>query len=650
MSPRANLPATVTSLVGRAQEIANVREHLQKADTRLVTLMGPPGIGKTRLSIEAARESLPDFPDGVFFVALAPLEDPDLILPTAFQTLGYVEREDQSVERLIKDIGDKRILLVLDNAEHLLDDTASLASRLLSACSRLKILVTSREALRVPGEWFFPVPPLDLPKVQLLLDLETSSQYPALTLFAERARAVRPDFALTDANIQAVASICAQLDGLPLAIELIAARIRLMSPRSLLERLNDQFVLSADGMRAVPARQKTLQNAIQWSCNLLSSDEQKIFACLSVFSGGFTLAMVEEIFVRAFAEKPISDLVASLFDKSLLQRASDRRGEIRFQMLVTIQQFASNRLRKMGIEVEARNGHLAYFLALAEEGDAEMRGPSQAEWIERLESEHDNFRAALEWCVSSQKTESALRLLCALGWPWEIQSHFNEARNWFDKIRPLTDIAEYPAIYARVLNHIGRHSWVQGKFRDARDLLEESRAIALQLKTEGELILAENLNWMGLLTHFAEQDDNKAKVLFQQSLEIFEKWDDVRGMALSKFHLGIAEEGLHHEETAHAIFEQSLAMFRELGDLFFIARASEFLMQFHQRRGDQEKARSFLDQHLEIDRKLQHWGGMADALDVLSDLLYQQGKQDEAERCRQESISIRREHGLSASD
>jgi tetratricopeptide (TPR) repeat protein len=267
--------------------------------------------------------------------------------------------------------------------------------------------------------------------------------------------------------------------------------------------------------------------------------------------------------------------------------------------------------------------------------------------MERLESEHDNFRAALEWCVDSQKTESALRLLGALGWPWEVRSHYSEARNWFEKIRSLPYVSKHPAAYANLLNHIGRHSWSQGNFREARLLLEESHAIALQLKTESELILAANLNWLGLLSHFAEQDDNKAKALFQQSLEIFEKWEDVRGMALSKFHLGIAEDGLHHEETAYAIFEQSLALFRELGDLFFIARVLEFLRLFHQRQGDPEKTRQFLDLHLEIDRKLQYWSGIVDALDILGDLLHQQGRHEEAERCRQESMSIRREHGLS---
>jgi transcriptional regulator with XRE-family HTH domain len=254
-SPRTNLPAPVTSLIGREKEIAAVREYLEKADIRLVTLIGPPGIGKTRLSIESARAALPDFPDGVFFVPLAPLDDPSLIALTIIQALGYVEKGNfSSTKQLIEGIGEKQMLIVLDNCEHLIEEIASLASELLSACSRLKILVTSRESLRVPGEWLYPLPALEHPTENSPVDLSVSLQFPALTLFAERAHAVNPVFALDADNIKTVSTICAQLDGLPLAIELIAARIRLISPETLLERLNDQFILSADGVRAVPVR------------------------------------------------------------------------------------------------------------------------------------------------------------------------------------------------------------------------------------------------------------------------------------------------------------------------------------------------------------------------------------------------------------
>src|SRR6185503_3991565 len=321
----------------------------------------------------------------VFFVALAPLDNPSLITLTIVQTLGYVEAKNVPARQQLMDgIGEKQMDLVLDNCEHLIEDVAPLVSDLLSACSRLKILTTSRESLRVAGEWLFPVPNLDVPKESSSINVETAAKFPALTLFAERARAVRLDFTLNHDNIQTVSSICAQLDGLPLAIELIAARMRLMSPEVLLTRMHNQYVLSADGMRALSARQKTLNDAIGWSYNLLSAEEQIFFAYLSVFSGGFTLETAESMFSAMFTTKSVSELITSLLDKSLLQRALDEHGEPRFTMLVTIQEFARTRLREIGKEAETRDLHLAYFLDLAEQADREIHGPEQVEWMDRL--------------------------------------------------------------------------------------------------------------------------------------------------------------------------------------------------------------------------------------------------------------------------
>jgi predicted ATPase len=297
-------------LVGREQEIVELSGYLQQAEIRLVTLTGSPGIGKTRLAIETARRVLPHFPHGVFFVSLAPLTDPSLIVPAALQILGYVEdRHRPAAQHLKESIAEKQILLVLDNCEHLIEHVAPFAFDLLSACPRLKILTTSREALRIPGEWLYPVPPLALPPERSFADLEAAAASPALTLFLERARAARPDFRLTAENIRAVAAICEQLDGLPLAIELLAARIRWMSPQALLERMSADFVLSADGMRAVPARQKTLHNAIASSYHLLSPEEQTLLTALSVFLGGFTAPMTEAVFFELFPQNAIPALI-----------------------------------------------------------------------------------------------------------------------------------------------------------------------------------------------------------------------------------------------------------------------------------------------------------------------------------------------------
>ena len=649
--PRSNFPASTTSLVGREQEVAAVREYLSDASARLVTLIGPPGIGKTRLSLEVARQASHDFPDGIFFVALAPLDDPTLAAPTIVQTLGFVEMKRRpAIERLKDGIGDKQMLLVLDNVEHIIEGTASLVSDLLITCPRLKILTTSREALRVSGEWLYPVPALNTPATSQLqsMDIEGVSQFAALTLFAERARAVRSDFLLNAGNIQAVAAICAQLDGLPLAIELIAARIRLMSPQALLAHLSSQFILSVDGMRAVSARHKTLHNAIGWSHDLLSADEQRLFARLSVFTGGFTLDATESIFSRTSTNITVTDLITSLLDKSLLQRTFDARGEPRFNMLVTIQQFALDRLRRMDGEADVRDWHLAYFLDLAEEADKEMHGPRQVEWVDRLESEHDNFRAALERCVSNQNTETALRLLGALSWLWFVRDHFSEIRSWFDKIRALPQITAHPALYARLLNHVGHQSWLSGDFREARSVLNESQAIWLKLGVDGERGLAEALAYLGMVAYSSEGDHNTAQSLFAQSLEHYQKHGDQWGMAFVMFNLGIVAGERNDDASALSLLEQSLDLFRQLGDAWGMARSSQWVGQLFLKQGNYEKARQFFDQHLMIDEGLHFKQGAVIALCDLGDLSRHQGDYEQAEQFYEKGLAISREYGLKA--
>lgn len=649
---RRNLPSTTTSLIGREQEISLVSEYLVSEDHRLVTLIGPPGIGKTRLSLETARRILPHFPDGVFFVELAPLEDACLLSSTIVQALGYVETKNKPANNDLMDrIGDKQLLLVLDNCEHLIEDIAPLVSDLLKTCPDLKILATSREGLRIPGEWLYPVPALEMPKATSTLDVETASRFPAMNLFTERARAVYPDFTLNAGNIQPVAAICAQLDGLPLAIELIAARVRLMSPQALLERLTESFVLSADGRRAVSARQKTLGDAIGWSYHYLSPEEQRLFACLGVFSGGFTLEAAESIFSslssdQPLAHKPVADLILSLSDKSLLQRTYDHQGEIRFSMLVTIRNYALSHLRQLGIEEEARNLHLDYFLDFAEKGDKELRSLQQVNWGQRLEAEQDNFRAALDWSLSHQKIEAVLRLLSALGWSWELQGRYAEARSWYEKARTLPRVADYPAIYVRILNHIGRQCWTQEKYQEAHALLEESRAVALTLGIEGESILAETLNWLGMAVLLGDYGSDQAKSLLNNGLAIYQKLGDKRGEALSIFHLGIVESDQGHIDIALAHYEKSRAIFSEFGDLFFVARVDLFLGHEYLKTGNVENAEYLFEDQLRIDQELRFWDGLADAWRAMGYLRLHQGKYDQAEVYYEESLRVSREHGL----
>ena len=568
LSPLSNLPASATSLIGREQDVAIVCEYLSRDDVRLVTLIGPPGIGKTRLSIEGARQSLHNFPDGVVFVALAPLDDSTLIAFTLAQTLGYVGVKNLSTSEQLRDgIGDKQMLLVLDNCEHLVEGIAALASDLLSVCPHLKILTTSRESLRAPGEWQYSVPTLNVPKENSVMDLETASQFPALILFAERARAVRSDFTLNADNLQPVASICAQLDGLPLAIELIAARIRLMSPQALLAKLSDQFVLSADGMRAVSARQKTLNNAIGWSYNLLSKEEQKLFARLSVFSGGFTLEVAETIFSQTIADKSVSDLIASLLDKSLLQHTVDAeaRGETRFSMLVTIQKFALDRLQSMGEESEVRYWHFDYFLNLAEAGEPHMYGHGQLEWLGHLQAELDNFRGAFEWNLAQQtNVEKSLRLAIALGSFWRIRSDFHEAQHWLEIVLSLDEAKNYPNAYAKALLIMGNIQMMYVSPEVGEPILSQSVMLARRL--DDNHILGEALDYLGLALAFQKKFD-QAHTLLEESQMLFHAANDKKGIALTKWHLGWIFEDEGNQTTGFELIKQALTLLEELGDI-----------------------------------------------------------------------------------
>jgi predicted ATPase/transcriptional regulator with XRE-family HTH domain len=562
---RSNLPATATSLIGREKEIQDIRAYLAKEDIRLVTLLGPPGIGKTRLSIETARTVLPDFPDGVFFVALAPLDDPTRIGSAVVQALGFMEAGSLTADQQLEGgIGEKQMLIVLDNCEHLIEGVAALASFLLSACSHLKILATSRESVRILGEWLYPVPAFDLPEESSSIDMVTASTFPALRLFAERARAVRPDFVLDPENIKMVSAICAQLDGLPLAIELIAARMRFMSPQTLLERLSGQFVLTADGMRAASTRQKTLNNAIGWSYSLLSDEEQKLFACLSVFSGGFTLEAAQAIFSEMVVEKSIADLIALLLDKSLLQYIPGP--EPRFTMLVTIQEFARERLRERGVENEIRDWHLAYVLNLTKDADKELRGHHQLEWLHRLGAEVDNLRAALDWAIETQQTELSLRLARKLDWFWNIRADHTEGRQWLQRVLDMPQTPLFPEAQAEALTQLAQHIWLQTGEKEARPLAEQALSIARahndKHNTARALIALSQVQIYEGDFVAAETALEESKALFQ---EAGDKWGYAHAVACHALAARYQEDWI----TVQILNNQTLVLFREVGDRYF---------------------------------------------------------------------------------
>ncbi len=621
LTHRYNLPVQLTSFIAREQEINLIHEYLSKDDIRLVTLMGPPGIGKTRLSIEAARATLQDFSEGVFFVALAPLEDPNLIASAIAQALGYVgTRNISTTEQLKEGISDKQMLLVLDNCEHLIENVASLASDLLSACPYLKILATSRESLRIPGEWLYAIPAFDVPTESSSLNVENASNYPALTLFAERARAVRSDFSLSADNVETIRAICARLDGLPLVIELIAARIRLMTPQTLLAHLSAQFVLTADGMRAASERQKTLYNAIDWSYKLLPPEEQKLFAYLSVFSGGFMLEAVEAMFSRKITEKTLPNLMALLLDKSLLKFAPDREAsdETRYTMLVTIQEYARERLQEMGEEIEVRNLHLAYFLDLAEQAGKEMQGPNQVEWLHRLLGLRDNFRAALDWAIETGQTEAALQIARNLHWFWFVHSDHTEARRWFERVLAIPDAPRHNEYYAEILTQLAHHIGTQtGIIMEAKPLIEQALVIARAHDDKRNIgralsILGLNLTDEGEFT-LAQSMLEESKELFR---EVNDEWEYAHAV------MCLARKAFKQNELAlsFTLHQQALALFRKIGDRYFQSFAHYWMGVIEAKQGDVKGGIAKLQEALMLARQIDSKYAVGGALWRLSEV------------------------------
>jgi tetratricopeptide (TPR) repeat protein len=385
-------------------------------------------------------------------------------------------------------------------------------------------------------------------------------------LFAERARAVQPRFQLTAENISTVVGICKQTDGLPLAVELIAARIRVMSPQALLERLSDSFLVSVDRVRAVPARQESLANAVDWSYRLLSEAEQKLFALLSVFPAEFTLESAETIYSQAFSDKTVPDLLASLLDKSLLQPLLDIPGEPRYAMLAPVREFARQRLRESGQEAVARDWHLAYFLDLAGQADRELRGPNQPEWLNRLHIMNDNLRAVLDRAIETGQTETALRLASRLWWFWSMRSEFSEGRQWLGRVLAMPEAPLFPDLYSDVLTQLAHHTYLQVRADEASLFVEQALAIA---RVHGDpQVLANALMVLGLvLTSLENYAD--AQPAFEESIALFRAVQDPWGHALALMSLGYMAMRRGDYAESFALNEQALTSFRELGDRYF---------------------------------------------------------------------------------
>ncbi len=633
-----NLPIQLTSFIGRSKEIREVRQLL--ATERLLTLTGPGGSGKTRLALQVASEVLKDF-HGVFLVALAPITDEGLVTSTIAQTLGLHETPGRAIIDTLKEfLQSKSLLLLLDNFEQVIS-AAPLVSELLTACSKLKVLVTSREALRISGEHEYLVPPLSVPDLTQSPSLESLSQYASVDLFIQRARAVKPDFHITNETAPAVAEICHRLDGLPLAIELAAARVKLLTPRAMLERLEHRLEFLTGGGRDVPARQQTLRNAIAWSYDLLEENEQKLFRRMSVFVGGCTVEAVEV--VAADSPHSILDELGSLLDKSLLRQVEGIRGEPRFVMLQLLREFGLEQLKASGKQEIIRHHHADFFLELAEQSEAGVERPEQIGWMDRMEQEHDNLRAALEWSKTADGMEElCLRLATALGYFWEVRGHFSEGRERLSAILE-TKIAQgrSPArtrLLARAAELAYRQSDYAATVALAGESLEICREIGDQQGVASALIKLGNAA--------TEAGDYAAAAEhLEEALAIWRDLEDKHGIARALISLGWVSLRSGDHQQANVRLEEALALSRELGDARSVGFELSGLGEAALQQGDYGRAMRLLEESLELRRQLGNKWGVGVSLGTLGLVAIRQGDWDSAMARLRESLEVRQEIG-----
>lgn len=641
-----NIPAHLTPLIGREQEVASVHVLLQHPEIRLLTLTGTGGVGKTRLGQQVATDVQMLFADGVYFVPLASIRESALVVPAIAQTLGLKEAGNRFLPDLLKaHLQDKDLLLLLDNFEQVLEAGPAL-TELLMDCPRLKMLVTSRAVLHISGEHEFPVPPLALPDLNRLPKTENLPQYAAVALFLQRARTIKSNFQMTDTNAREIVEICARLDGLPLAIELAVARLKLLTPQALLARLEHRLKVLNSGAKDLPARQQMLWNTITWSYDLLDANEQHLFRQLSVFVGGCTLEAVEEV-CDSVGKLTLSvlDGVASLIDKSMLQTEQED-DEPRLMMLETIHEYGRERLKTSG-EIEiARQAHAAYYLAFAEKVELHLIGTEQKKWLTRLERDHENLRIALDWLLQhgDDGVKKSLRLSVALWRFWQAHGHLSEGCNTLERVlRESAKFKDIPtALRARAMNAAGMLMGLQGNYRQAEAFCEQALVI---FRANGDKRgIATSLNILGQIAGW-KSNYERASLLTEEALALFREVDDKWGIASSLNILATMALNQGEYVKAHTFADEGLALSKKIDDAGGTAHALWLLATVIFFKGDHAKAHLLLTQSLELSRQIDEKRSLADALVLLGYVAFFQGGYDAMRPSLEEGLALHREVG-----
>ena len=624
-----NLPAQLAGFIGREREIAQVKTALTQ--TRLLTLTGTGGIGKTRLALRVAADVMERYPDGVWLADLAPIADPALVPKTVASALNVPEQPRREMtETLMGVLQHKALLLVVDNCEHVLAACRDLTVVLLQKCSNVRLLATSREGLGVPGETLWRVPSLSVPEdphhLQRPQDLV---RYDAVRLFIDRAIAASSGFVVTRENAPAVAQICRRLDGIPLAIELAAARVKVLAVEQIAARLDDRFRLLTGGSRAALARHQTLRAAIDWSYNLLSESERAFLRRLAVFAGGWTLEAAEAICVGGAEEADqVLDLLTSLVDKSLVTVELDRN-EARYRLLETLRQYARDELVESQEGAEVQKRHRSWYLDLAERAEAGIEGPADTVWLNRLEVEHDNLRAAMGWSTTEKDdSETRLRLAATLNWFWECHTHWSEGRRWLETAlaasRSFKSSARVKALWG-----CGNLAWMQGDYAKALALCDESLALGREL--EDQPGIARALMWRGLVA-MRQEDFEAATALFEESLELSRKLGDKWFAAAVLSQMGAMARLRGDYAKAASLCEESLGMFRTLGGPRWIAYALRLTAHAVRLQGNLHSSAGLYREGLELLRSTSDKWVATECIEGLAIIAGMEGELEKAAR------------------